>query len=56
MCFIKRFWLNDEYFDKENGPVFIMIGGEGEENPIWIDGTMNTTWIQYAKKFVIKIL
>lgn len=26
-----------------------MIGGEGEENPIWMT---HGTWIQYAKKFV----
>jgi len=33
----QRYWINDQYFDHKNGPVFIMIGGEGEENPIWID-------------------
>lgn len=26
-----------------------MIGGEGEENPIWMT---HGTWIEYAEKFV----
>ena len=52
----QRYWINDAFFDRKNGPVFIMIGGEGEENPIWIDGKMNTTWIQFAKKFVTQFL
>ena len=29
-----------------------MIGGEGEENPIWMK---NGQWVNYAKKFVIFI-
>ena len=41
--------MNDEFFDG-SGPVFIMIGGEGEENPIWMK---NGQWINYAKIFVI---
>ena len=31
------------------GPVFIMIGGEGEENPIWME---NGQWINFAKQYV----
>ena len=44
----KRYWVNDEFFDG-TGPVFLMIGGEGEENPIWMK---NGQWINYAKIFV----
>jgi len=45
----KRYWENDQYFDKRNGPVFLMIGGEGEEDPIWMT---HGSWISYAQKFV----
>lgn len=44
----QRYWVNDEFF-QGNGPVFLMIGGEGEENPIWMK---NGQWINYAQKFV----
>ena len=46
---LKRYWVNEEFFNG-NGPVFIMIGGEGEENPIWMN---NGQWIVFAKQFVI---
>jgi hypothetical protein len=45
----QRYWVNDEFFDRVAGPVFLMIGGEGEENPIWMK---NGQWVNYAKKFV----
>ena len=45
----KRYWVNEQYFDG-SGPVFIMIGGEGEENPIWMN---NGQWINFAKQHVI---
>ncbi len=44
-----RYCINDEFFKTSNGPVFLMIGGEGEENPIWMT---NGAWINYAKKYV----
>ena len=44
---LKRYWVNDTFF-LGYGPVFIMIGGEGEENPIWM---IEGQWIQYAQKF-----
>ena len=25
----QRYWSNDQYWDKPNGPVFLYIGGEG---------------------------
>jgi len=34
-----------------SGPVFLMIGGEGEENPIWMS---NGAWIDNAQLFVKK--
>ena len=47
----QRYWINDQFFLKSNGngPVFLMIGGEGEENPIWMT---NGAWIKYAQKYV----
>jgi hypothetical protein len=44
----QRYWVNDEFFNG-SGPVFIMIGGEGEENPIWMK---NGAWHDFAKRFV----
>lgn len=43
----QRYWVNEEFFDG-TGPVFIMIGGEGEENPIWMK---NGQWINFAKQY-----
>ena len=40
--------MNEAFFDG-TGPVFIMIGGEGEENPIWME---NGQWINFAKQYV----
>jgi len=32
----QRFFYNDSFHKKPDGPVFVMIGGEGEANPIWL--------------------
>ena len=32
----QRYFYNDKFFRKPNGPVFLSIGGEGEANPIWL--------------------
>lgn len=50
--YVKRYWVNEEFFDG-TGPVFIMIGGEGEENPIWME---NGQWINFAKQYVIILI
>ncbi|XP_028402070.1 putative serine protease K12H4.7 [Dendronephthya gigantea] len=42
----QRYWYNSTYW-KPGGPVFIMIGGEGEANPIWM---VEGTWIKYAQE------
>ncbi len=44
----QRYWVNERYFDG-TGPVFIMIGGEGEENPVWME---NGQWINFAMQYV----
>ncbi|XP_077302469.1 putative serine protease K12H4.7 [Arctopsyche grandis] len=44
----QRYFTNDQYFKANNtGPVFLMIGGEGEASPEWM---VAGTWIDYAKK------
>ena len=43
----QRYYVNDEYL-KPNGPVFLMIGGEGEATSKWMH---KGAWMQYAKKF-----
>ena len=32
----QRYWVNDSFWDREKGPVFLMIGGEGEADPKWV--------------------
>ncbi|XP_026730974.1 putative serine protease K12H4.7 [Trichoplusia ni] len=45
----QRYFVNDSYFDfKNQGPVFLMIGGEGPADARWM---VKGAWIDYAKKF-----
>lgn len=32
----QRYFYNDSHYVNSGGPVFLMIGGEGEANPIWL--------------------
>lgn len=32
----QRYFYNGSFHSNSNGPVFLMIGGEGEANPIWL--------------------
>ncbi|CAF1400477.1 unnamed protein product [Rotaria sordida] len=41
----QRYFVNGEHW-KENGPVFIQIGGEGPADPIWMT---EGQWIKYAQ-------
>ena len=41
----QRFWINWSYY-RPGGPSLIMIGGEGEANPAWMEAG---SWVQYAK-------
>uniref|UniRef100_A0A336K475 CSON000635 protein n=1 Tax=Culicoides sonorensis TaxID=179676 RepID=A0A336K475_CULSO len=43
----QRYYVNSEYY-QEGGPVFLMIGGEGEATAKWMH---EGAWIKYAKKF-----
>lgn len=45
--FFQRYFTNDSFF-KNDGPVFLMIGGEGEASSEWM---VKGTWIELAKKF-----
>ncbi|XP_067008768.1 putative serine protease K12H4.7 isoform X2 [Anabrus simplex] len=42
----QRFFVNKSYY-KAGGPVFVMIGGEGEAKPDWM---FQGAWIDYAKR------
>lgn len=42
----QRFYTNKEYY-QPGGPVFLMIGGEGEASADWM---VKGAWIQYAKE------
>ena len=39
--------MNDTFY-KEGGPVFLMIGGEGKANPVWM---VMGQWIKYAQSY-----
>lgn len=43
---LQRFYTNNAYY-KEGGPIFLMIGGEGEATAKWM---VQGAWIQYAKE------
>lgn len=43
--FFQRYFVNASFY-KPGGPVFLMIGGEGTADPVWmVDGQ----WIKYAE-------
>ncbi|CAL8110230.1 unnamed protein product [Orchesella dallaii] len=42
----QRYYVNDQFY-KPGGPIFLMIGGEGEATDIWMS---NGAWITYAKE------
>ena len=43
----QRYFVNDT-FHKPGGPVFLMIGGEGEASAMWL---VEGAWIEYAKQY-----
>ena len=48
----QRYWTGWDFY-KLGGPVFILIGGEGEENPNWLNaGALH----EYAKQFNGKLI
>jgi hypothetical protein len=47
MSIFQRYFVNDTFY-QPGGPIFLMIGGEGPANPIWM---VEGTWIQYAQRF-----
>lgn len=44
---LQRYFTVTDYF-KAGGPVFLMIGGEGEASPLWM---VNGAWIDYAQTY-----
>lgn len=46
----QRYFVNENYYNytTRNGPVFLMLGGEGEASIEWMTAG---AWIDYAKKF-----
>lgn len=38
--FRQRYWVNAKYWSKQDGPVFLYIGGESEMSSGFIDGGM----------------
>ena len=45
----QRYFVNDTYWSKGSGPVFLMLGGEGEANPAWIYA--DTDVMKNARKY-----
>lgn len=50
MIWQQRYFVNESYWsDKANGPVFLMLGGEGPADPIWL--AINTDMMRNAEKY-----
>ena len=45
----QRYFVNATFWSKDSGPVFLMLGGEGEANPAWL--VANTEMMINAQKF-----
>ena len=45
----QRYFVNDTFWMKDGGPVFLMLGGESEANPNWIYA--DTDIMKNARKF-----
>lgn len=43
----KQQYFSNGSFYRPGGPVFLMIGGEGPANPVWL---VEGSWIEYAKR------
>ena len=41
----QRYFMNDSFWEKGVGPIFLMIGGEGPASPAW---NVEGAWIGYA--------
>ena len=46
-CNFSRYFVNETFWNKNEGPVFLMIGGEGTANPTWM---VEGTWMKYAQE------
>ncbi|GAB0089661.1 putative serine protease F56F10.1 [Sergentomyia squamirostris] len=44
----QRYFTNRDFFRPKDGPVFLMIGGEGTASPKWM---VEGAWVHYAKEF-----
>ncbi|XP_023014735.1 putative serine protease F56F10.1 [Leptinotarsa decemlineata] len=44
----QRYYVNDEFVNKQRNIAFLMIGGEGEASADWME---SGAWIDYAKEF-----
>ena len=45
----QRYFVNSSLWEKESGPVFLMLGGEGPANPAWL--ATDTDMMRNAAKF-----
>lgn len=43
----QRYFINDT-FHKPGGPIFLMLGGEAEANPVWM---IEGAWVHYAQMY-----
>ena len=47
----QRYFVSNKFY-KPGGPAFLMIGGEGRANPVWM---AQGAWTDYAKEFGAKL-
>ena len=45
----QRYWVNASHWRRASGPVFLLISGESEANPVWLTtGDMMTNAAKYG--------
>ena len=50
----QRYFVNDTFWDHSNGPVFLMLGGEGPASPAWL--ATSTDIMRNAAKYKAMVI
>lgn len=50
----QRYFVNDTLWDEKNGPVFLMLGGEGPADPAWL--ATDTDIMRNAAKYKAMVI
>lgn len=50
----QRYFVNDSFWEQKNGPVFLMLGGEGPADPAWL--ATDTDIMRNAAKYKAMVI